>query len=59
MPAHLRVLGKLESKLENTLEGIDAILGCPLLFPSLDGMYLSYSEYISFYVIDFGNQPLP
>lgn len=33
VPAHLRVLGLLESKVEGSLVGIDAIIGCPILFP--------------------------
>jgi len=38
MPSHLRVVAKLENKCEEgNLEGIDAILGCPVLFPRIDG----------------------
>lgn len=38
VPAHLRALAILESKVETkNLVGIDAILGCPILFPSMQG----------------------
>ncbi|CAL8096504.1 unnamed protein product [Orchesella dallaii] len=36
VPALLRVLAFLETKVESELVGIDAILGCPILFPKLE-----------------------
>lgn len=43
IPAHFRAVAKLESKTEDgNLVGIDALLGCPLLFPDMGGKILFF-----------------
>jgi len=37
LPSHLKVMVELEKFVEdNALEGVDAVIGCPILFPKLN-----------------------
>lgn len=45
VPSHLRVMVELEKFVEDgVLEGVDAVLGCPILFPKLDSRCICYSK---------------